>query len=135
MFRYAVVTGGNKGIGLEICRQLASEGVVVVLTARDEKKGARAVEDLKVSGLSNVVLHQLDVNDAASIASLARFLHTEFGKLDILVNLDICKPYINFSSSIISICDRFACRSITQPKVDFLGTGKRSKPILLRVAL
>ncbi|XP_052209103.1 salutaridine reductase-like [Diospyros lotus] len=84
--RYAVVTGGNKGIGLEICRQLASEGVVVVLTARDERKGARAVEDFKASGLSNVVPHQLDVNDAASIASLARFLHTEFGKLDILVN-------------------------------------------------
>ncbi|XP_052210229.1 salutaridine reductase-like isoform X1 [Diospyros lotus] len=86
MFRYAVVTGGNKGIGLEICRRLASEGIVVVLTARDEKKGAGAVEDLKVSGLSNVVLHQLDVKDAASIASLARFLQTEFGKLDILVN-------------------------------------------------
>ncbi|KAL6651104.1 hypothetical protein ACP70R_010029 [Stipagrostis hirtigluma subsp. patula] len=38
--RIAVVTGGNKGIGLEVCRQLAGDGVTVVLTARDEKRGA-----------------------------------------------------------------------------------------------
>ena len=46
MHRYAVVTGANWGIGLEICRQLASTGVTVVLTARDESKGIQALEDL-----------------------------------------------------------------------------------------
>ncbi|KAJ9681572.1 hypothetical protein PVL29_020439 [Vitis rotundifolia] len=84
--RYAVVTGANKGIGLEICRQLAANGVIVVLTARDEKRGVEALESLKGSGLSNVVFHQLDVGDPASIASLADFIKTQFGKLDILVN-------------------------------------------------
>ncbi|XVF80025.1 hypothetical protein PTKIN_Ptkin15bG0037200 [Pterospermum kingtungense] len=85
--RYAVVTGANKGIGLEICKQLASKGVMVVLTARDEKRGLEAVEKLKESGLSdNVVFHQLDVADPASIASLVEFIKTQFGKLDILVN-------------------------------------------------
>ncbi|KAJ4952982.1 hypothetical protein NE237_029814 [Protea cynaroides] len=84
--RVAVVTGGNKGIGFGICRQLASDGVTVVLTARDEKKGAEAVEGLKGSGISNLVFHQLDVTDPASIASLATFIKTHFGKLDILVN-------------------------------------------------
>ncbi|KAJ4953782.1 hypothetical protein NE237_030614 [Protea cynaroides] len=84
--RVAVVTGGNKGIGFGICRQLASDGVTVVLTARDEKRGAEAVEGLKGSGFSNVVFHQLDVTDSASIASLATFIKTHFGKLDILVN-------------------------------------------------
>uniref|UniRef100_A0A7N2RBQ6 Short-chain dehydrogenase/reductase n=1 Tax=Quercus lobata TaxID=97700 RepID=A0A7N2RBQ6_QUELO len=38
-YRYAVVTGANKGIGLETVRQLASQGVTVVLTARNEKRG------------------------------------------------------------------------------------------------
>ncbi|XP_041001558.1 (+)-neomenthol dehydrogenase-like [Juglans microcarpa x Juglans regia] len=85
--RYAVVTGANKGIGFEIVRQLASKGIVVVLTARDEKKGLEAVEKLKDYGLSDqVVFHQLDVSDPASIASLADFIKAKFGKLDILVN-------------------------------------------------
>ncbi|XP_043714232.1 short-chain dehydrogenase/reductase 2b-like isoform X2 [Telopea speciosissima] len=85
--RCAVVTGSNKGIGLEICRQLASNGIMVVLTARDQKRGIEAVESLKTSGfLDNVVFHQLDVKDPASITSLASFIETHFGKLDILVN-------------------------------------------------
>ncbi|GMY09220.1 (+)-neomenthol dehydrogenase-like [Fagus crenata] len=85
--KYAVVTGGNKGIGFGICRKLASNGVVVLLTARDEKKGLEAVQKLRDSGLSDHVLfHQLDVADTASIASLADFIKTKYGKLDILVN-------------------------------------------------
>ncbi|WJX87035.1 (+)-neomenthol dehydrogenase [Trifolium repens] len=85
--RYAVVTGSNKGIGLEIVRQLASAGIKVVLTARDEKRGLQALETLKASGLSDfVVFHQLDVADAASVATLADFVKSQFGKLDILVN-------------------------------------------------
>ncbi|KAK1438644.1 hypothetical protein QVD17_04453 [Tagetes erecta] len=84
--RIAVVTGGNKGVGLEICRQLAHEVAVVVLTARDHKRGADAVAKLHVSGLSNVIFHQLDVTDPASITSLANFIDHQFGKLDILVN-------------------------------------------------
>ncbi|KAL6126117.1 hypothetical protein ACLB2K_074168 [Fragaria x ananassa] len=85
--KYAVVTGANKGIGLETVRQLASKGITVALTARDEKRGLEAVEKLEESGLSGqVVFHQLDVADPSSIASLARFIKTQFGKLDILVN-------------------------------------------------
>ncbi|KAH7556973.1 hypothetical protein JRO89_XS11G0022400 [Xanthoceras sorbifolium] len=87
--RYAVVTGGNKGVGFEICKQLASKGVTVVLTARNEKRGLEAVEKLKECGLCShdlIVFHQLDVTDSASIASLANFIKIQFGKLDILVN-------------------------------------------------
>ncbi|KAK7818326.1 (+)-neomenthol dehydrogenase [Quercus suber] len=79
-------TGSNKGIGLETVRQLASKGVKVVLTARDEKKGLEAVQKLKDSGLSDLVIfHQLDVANPGSIASLADFIKTQFGRLDILV--------------------------------------------------
>ncbi|XP_061340155.1 (+)-neomenthol dehydrogenase-like [Gastrolobium bilobum] len=85
--RYAVVTGANKGIGFEICKQLASNGITVVLTARDDKRGLEAVDKLKQLGLSDqVVFHQLDVTDLNSIASLANFIKTQLGKLDILVN-------------------------------------------------
>nr|GLL25586.1 (+)-neomenthol dehydrogenase-like [Ipomoea trifida] len=84
---YAVVTGGNKGIGFEICRQLACEGVTVVLTARNEHKGAEAVEKLRGLGLSdNVLFHRLDVTDASTVSSLVHFVNTNFGRLDILVN-------------------------------------------------
>ncbi|KAF3441308.1 hypothetical protein FNV43_RR15221 [Rhamnella rubrinervis] len=85
--RFAVVTGANKGIGLEIVKQLASNGIKVVLTARDEKRGHEAVEKLKEFGATDqVIFHQLDVADSASVASLADFIKTQFGKLDILVN-------------------------------------------------
>ncbi|KAK8502937.1 hypothetical protein V6N13_100237 [Hibiscus sabdariffa] len=85
--RHAVVTGANKGIGFEICKQLASKGITVVLTARDEKSGLEAVGKLKELGLSdNIVFHHLDIADPASVASLVEFIQTQFGKLDILVN-------------------------------------------------
>lgn len=85
--RYAVVTGANKGIGLETVRQLASSGVTVVLTARDEGRGTAAAEKLRrEDGLANVVFHQLDVLDQGSIDALADFIRDQFGRLDILVN-------------------------------------------------
>ncbi|GKV13090.1 hypothetical protein SLEP1_g24156 [Rubroshorea leprosula] len=88
--RYAAVTGANKGIGLGICKQLAEKGVTVVLTARDEKRGIEAVAKLRESGLSDFILfHQLDAADPASIASLADFIKSQFGKLDILEYLRI----------------------------------------------
>lgn len=81
-----MVTGANRGIGFEICKQLATKGTTVVLTARDAKRGLEAVEKLKESGLSEtVVFHQLDVTEPASISCLADFLKTQFGRLDILV--------------------------------------------------
>ncbi|XP_066322183.1 salutaridine reductase-like [Miscanthus floridulus] len=82
----AVVTGGNRGIGLEICKQLAFNGVTVILTARDEKRGAEAVKNLAAQGLSNILFHQLEVGDLSSAARLADFIRDKFGKLDILVN-------------------------------------------------
>lgn len=83
--RIAVVTGGNKGIGKEICRQLTGKGARVVLTARDETRGETARAELEKDGAS-VIFHQLDVTDAASIAGLAAFVKNEFGRLDILIN-------------------------------------------------
>ena len=89
--RVALVTGGNKGIGLEICRQLASNDIKVILTARNESRGIEAIEKLKVSGPLDVVFHQLDVKDPSSIARLAKYVELQFKKLDILVRFYFAK--------------------------------------------
>ncbi|GJN26903.1 hypothetical protein PR202_gb14870 [Eleusine coracana subsp. coracana] len=83
--RIAVVTGGNKGIGLEVCKQLGYNGLKVILTARDEERGSAAVEMLHESGLPGVQFHRLDVSDSSSAARLAEFIKEKFGRLDILL--------------------------------------------------
>ena len=90
------MTGANKGIGLEIVKQLASAGIKVVLTARNEERILHAMEKIKASALSHLVMfHQLDVADATSVASLADFIKSKFAKLDILVKFifDSSLPY------------------------------------------
>ena len=83
--KIALVTGANRGIGFEACRQLAKNGFKVILTSRDEKKGKEAAEKLKKQKL-NIVYHQLDVKDKESIKKLHSFIDKEFGRLDALVN-------------------------------------------------
>ncbi|KAJ4759544.1 hypothetical protein LUZ62_069919 [Rhynchospora pubera] len=82
--RIAIVTGANKGIGLAISRKLSANGILVVLTSRDEVRGQAAVKKLQDVGVKDVVFHQLDISDPASITSLKEFVRTKFGKLDIL---------------------------------------------------
>lgn len=81
----AVVTGANRGLGLETCRQLAQRGCTVVLTSRSRKHGQAAAEQLGSEGLE-VRFQPLDVTDAAAVRALRTLLRNEFGRLDILVN-------------------------------------------------
>ncbi|MGG1947407.1 SDR family NAD(P)-dependent oxidoreductase [Trinickia sp. NRRL B-1857] len=83
--RIALVTGANKGIGLEIARQLAQAGVHVVLGVRNAQRAGVAVDDLSSQGLS-VEAVPLNIDDKASIAAAADSILTKHGKLDILVN-------------------------------------------------
>jgi len=83
--KVALVTGANKGIGFEICLQLAEEDYKVILTARNEKKGTDAAQKLKSIGLE-VFYHPLDVTNSESISKLAQYVAGEFGHLDVLIN-------------------------------------------------
>lgn len=81
----AVVTGANRGLGLETCRQLARLGLTVILTSRDARKGEAAAAGLRKAGAA-VRFHPLDVTDPQSIRRLADFVEAEFGRFDVLVN-------------------------------------------------
>jgi NAD(P)-dependent dehydrogenase (short-subunit alcohol dehydrogenase family) len=80
-----VVTGGNRGIGFEICRQLASRGAQVVLTARKVEAGREAVEKLAAQKLT-VRFQPLDVTSSESAKKLRDFLESTFGQVDVLIN-------------------------------------------------
>jgi len=84
--RIAVVTGANRGIGFEICRQLARQpGLRVVLASRDGKKGKAAADRLRGEGLE-VDNHKLDVISDSSIRTLADWMADTYKRCDILVN-------------------------------------------------
>jgi NAD(P)-dependent dehydrogenase (short-subunit alcohol dehydrogenase family) len=81
----AIVTGANRGIGLEVVHQLAQRGMQVILGSRDQRKGEEAAQAFIRRGLS-VLPYQLDVTDQQSIEQLVKEVNSRFGRLDILVN-------------------------------------------------
>jgi NAD(P)-dependent dehydrogenase (short-subunit alcohol dehydrogenase family) len=82
----AVVSGANRGIGLEVVRRLAHEGFVAVLGSRDARRGEAAASDLRRrEGLEPIVM-PLDVADDDSVAALAARVRDELGRCDVLVN-------------------------------------------------
>jgi len=80
----AIVTGGNRGIGHEICKELSRAGCNVVLTSRNEEEDRRAVA--KQHHHDNVAYHKLDVTDSKDIASLRDWILKTYGRVDILIN-------------------------------------------------
>jgi NAD(P)-dependent dehydrogenase (short-subunit alcohol dehydrogenase family) len=83
--RIALVTGGNRGIGLEICRQLSTQRIRVILGSRDLAKGVAAAAELNASGLP-AEPRQLDVANVQSIRECMNWIRREVGRLDVLIN-------------------------------------------------
>ncbi|HZC48394.1 MAG TPA: SDR family oxidoreductase [Nitrososphaeraceae archaeon] len=83
--KIALVTGGNRGLGFETCRQLAQLGMSVILSARDISKGEKAAKQLSDIGL-DVVFYQLDVSNQNHINRVSEQIIQQFTRLDVLVN-------------------------------------------------
>ncbi len=85
MTTIALITGASKGIGLEMSRQLAQQGVTAIVAARKLEAAASAATKLKNEGLKAEAI-ALDINDSAQIQSAVREINDQFGKLDVLIN-------------------------------------------------
>ena len=97
--KIVLVTGGNRGIGLEICRQLDELGHIVILGSRNLKKGIEVARSFS----KNVIVKQLDVTNEESIQNLLKFIKTEYGKLDVLINnAGIGTSHENMENAILS---------------------------------
>ncbi|GAA3436570.1 SDR family oxidoreductase [Kutzneria kofuensis] len=95
--RTALVTGANRGIGLEVCRQLAAAGLDIVLTSRDEKRGRAALSEVRAPA-GHARAEQLDVTDADSVRDCAARLAADGVRIDVLVNNAGIYPTTSFFS-------------------------------------
>src|SRR3981081_2274964 len=83
--KIALITGANKGIGLETARQLGKLGITVLVGARDQAKGEAAVAEWKKDGVDARAV-KLDVDNSSDYAAVAKLIEKDYGRLDILVN-------------------------------------------------
>lgn len=83
--KVALISGANKGIGLETARQLGQLGITVLLGSRDTAKGEAAAAELRGKGLDARAV-KLDVDSPGDFIAVAAMIEKEFGRLDILVN-------------------------------------------------
>src|SRR6185437_14566065 len=83
--KVALITGANKGLGLETARQLGAQGIVVLMGARDLAKGEAAAATLKKEGIDARAI-KLDVDQPDDYAAVAKTIEKDFVVLDILVN-------------------------------------------------
>lgn len=120
----ALVTGANKGIGLEIARQLAQSGVTVMIGSRDDSRGRAAIDHLATDNLRAHAL-KLDLDDLASIDAAAAWIGAEHGRLDILVNN---AGIFDFADGPPSTASIDAVRRVME--VNFIGTLAVSQAML-----
>jgi NAD(P)-dependent dehydrogenase (short-subunit alcohol dehydrogenase family) len=83
--KVALVTGGNKGIGLETARQLGKLGILVLIGSRDQAKGEAAAAELKKDGVDARAV-KLDVDNSADYEAVKKLIEKDYGVLDILIN-------------------------------------------------
>ena len=84
--RVALVSGGNRGIGLEICRGLAESGHLVAMGSRDRAAGARSLAELDRTVRDRLLVVPLDVTDGDSARNAVAEVQARWGRVDVLVN-------------------------------------------------
>ena len=130
--KVAVVTGGNGGIGLGMARGLAKAGARVVVAARNARKSADAVAELKALG-SDAIALSADVTDEKAVDQLARDVEAKCGRIDILVNnavINIRKPVHDMKLEQwqqvmdTNLTSAFLCSRAVHPHMKRAGAGK-----------
>ena len=81
----AVVTGGNRGVGLEVCRQLAALGYAVVLGSRDLRRGELAAKEIDPEGERITPCH-IEVDNSVNIEQCGEWVRERYGRVDAVVN-------------------------------------------------
>jgi NAD(P)-dependent dehydrogenase (short-subunit alcohol dehydrogenase family) len=103
--KVALVTGGNRGIGYELVKQLAMNSFKVILASRDPEMGHESTQRLKDSNL-DVSFLVMDVNNQESIHQGAITVNEQYGRLDVLINnagvyLDESENLVTMDTSIL----------------------------------
>ncbi len=84
--KQAFVTGGNKGLGFEIAKQLGEQGWQVIIGSRDAKRGQEAVDQLRAAGLEEPQFVELDLSNSQTIQAAAKTITDNYHELQLLVN-------------------------------------------------
>jgi NAD(P)-dependent dehydrogenase (short-subunit alcohol dehydrogenase family) len=113
--KIVLVTGGNRGIGFEVCRQLAKAGLHVILGSRDRDHGRSAADRLSKGGIKVHSL-PLDVTDPGSIRSIKSAIEEEYGRLDVLINN--AGVYLDEATGLLELDDEIFRRTM---EVNFYG--------------
>lgn len=136
----ALITGANKGIGLETAKQLIKQGFYVYLGSRNPQRGMEAIAELGSHGLSNVETITLDVTDATSVQAARTAIGQQTDALDILINnagINGGSPYTALEATedqFMSTFDTnvFGVARVTQAFIDLLK--KSPSPRIVNVS-
>src|SRR6201987_4408963 len=130
--KFAIVTGGNGGIGLGMARGLADAGADIAVVGRNEEKSNAAVADLRARGVKAIAV-ATDVTDKEAVGRMVERVKSELGRIDILVNnagINIRKPphalELEEWSSVIdtNLTSAFLCSKAVHPAMKAAGGGK-----------
>lgn len=127
--RIALVTGANRGIGLEIVRQLGENGISVWLAARDSDAGEKAVESLRKAGL-DVRFVQMDVEEVKGIRSAMKTVSASVDHLDVLINN--AGVLLDESTSILDVAPDVVHRTITINTLGVFFVTQTFLPLLVK---
>jgi NAD(P)-dependent dehydrogenase (short-subunit alcohol dehydrogenase family) len=129
--KIAIVTGGASGIGKAMCVAFAREGANVVVADIDEGKAQAAVVEIASHGKATSI--RVDVTDSASTNAMARDIHKQFGRIDILANnvgVRIVKPFLDHSDAdwnvmiATNLTGPFLCARAVVPFMKQGGSGR-----------
>lgn len=118
-----LITGGNRGIGFEICRQLGALGHQVILAARNNQKGSEASAKLRDEGF-NITFMALDLEEKASIKTFVIAFSNAYERLDVLIN-----------NAAILLDSRYGVSNISMDLFERMMTINLHGPVLLTQAL